>query len=384
MTEAPTRGFVPPPYPYDRLGRLVEMAGRHDGGAVDMSVGTPNDPPSDAVIDAIARSGTERGYPPSIGTEALREAVTDWFRLRFAVEVPASAVGACIGTKELVAGLPHWLHLRDPSRDTVLYPAVSYPSYAMGATLAGCRAVPVPLDEHHALDLSRVDPGDASRALCLWSNTPGNPAGGLDDLDAVAAWGRSHEVPVFSDECYVEFTWRGEPSVVGEPPGRTILTSGTDGVVAVHSLSKRSNLAGLRVGWYAGDPELVGYLQEVRKHAGFMVPGLSQAAAVVALSDRVGVAEQRDRYRSRLARMAGVLRRLGIEADLPDGGFYLWVPAPAGDAWALAERLASDLGVVGSPGELYGPDGSGYLRLAMVQPDERINLVEERLVASRR
>ena len=141
-------------------------------------------------------------------------------------------MAACIGTKEFVAGLPHWLRLRDPSRDTVLHPAVSYPSYAMGATLAGCRAVAVPVDEEWRLDLSAIDPADAERALCLWSNTPGNPAGGLDDLGAVARWGRAHGVPVFSDECYVEFTWDGEPSVPGRPPGRTILEHGTDGVVA--------------------------------------------------------------------------------------------------------------------------------------------------------
>ena len=148
----------------------------------------------------------------------------------------------------------------------------------MGAPLAGGRAVPVAVDDDWRLDLSSIDPADAARALCLWSNTPGNPAGGLDDLVAVAEWGRSHGVPVFSDECYVEFTWDGAPRGSVALPGRTILEAGTEGVVAVHSLSKRSNLAGLRVGFYAGDPELVGLLSEVRKHAGFMVPGPAQAA----------------------------------------------------------------------------------------------------------
>ena len=175
-------GFVPPPYPYDRLAPLIERAEAHDGGAIDLSIGTPCDPPPAAVREALAGSGTERGYPPSIGTPALREAVAGWFDRRFGVDVPASDVAACIGTKELVAGLPHWLRLRDPSRDTVLYPAVSYPSYAMGAQLAGCRAVPVPVDDQWRLDLTAIDPGDAERALCLWSNTPANPTGGLDDL----------------------------------------------------------------------------------------------------------------------------------------------------------------------------------------------------------
>ncbi len=380
MTGGP-RGFVPPPYPYDRLLDLVAEADRLEGGAVDLSIGTPCDPPAPAVLEALASSGTERGYPPSIGTAAYREAAAAWFGRRFGVEVPPTAVGACIGTKELVAGLPHWLRLRDPSRDTVLYPAVSYPSYAMGATLAGCRAVPVPVDERWRLDLSAVSPEDAARALCLWSNTPGNPAGGLDDLVAVAEWGRSAGVPVFSDECYVEFTWSGEPALSGGVPGRTVLESGPEGVVAVHSLSKRSNLAGLRAGFYAGDAELVEYLREVRKHAGFMVPGPAQAAGVAALQDQVHVDEQRARYRSRLDRLAAVLASLGLVPPLPDGGFYLWVPAPGGDAWALAHRLATELGVVGSPGEFYGDAATGYVRLALVQPDDALDLVERRAAA---
>ena len=378
MSTSTAGGFVPPPYPYDRLADIVAVAAAHDGGAVDLSIGTPGDPPAPAVLDALASSGTERGYPPSIGTEALRAAVAEWFDRRFGVGVDPSDVGAAIGTKELVAGLPHWLRLRDPSRDTVLYPEVSYPSYAMGATLAGCRAVPVPMDDRWRLDLSHIDPADAARALCLWANTPGNPAGGLDDLAAVAEWGRRHRVPVFSDECYVEFTWSGPPARPGQAPGTTVLSSGTEGVVAVHSLSKRSNLAGLRVGFYAGDPELVHYLQEVRKHAGFMVPGPAQAAAVVAVGDQRDVDVQRERYRMRLARMAGILERIGIAAPLPDGGFYLWVPAPEGDAWRLAQRLAAELGIVSSPGEFYGHTASGHVRLALVQPDEALDLLERR------
>jgi succinyldiaminopimelate transaminase len=370
-------GFHPPPYPYDRLRPLSELAAQLPGGAVDLSVGTPCDPPPATVLRALAGSGTERSYPPSLGTAALRDAVTDWFDRRFGVAIDASQVAACVGSKELVAGLPHWLRLRDPSRDTVLYPEVSYPSYAMGAQLAGCRAVPVPVDDRWRLDVDAIDPADAERALVLWSNTPGNPAGGLDDLGAVAAWGRAHGVPVFSDECYAEFTWQGDPGPTGVP-GATILGHGTEGVVAVHSLSKRSNLAGLRVGFYAGDAELVHFLGELRKHAGFMVPGPAQAAAVAALADQGHVEVQRERYRHRLERTATVLSSLGLDVTLPGGGFYLWVPAPGGDAWALAERLAGQLGIVVSPGEFYGDAHPGHVRVAVVQPDDRLDLVEQR------
>lgn len=370
-------GFEPPPYPYDRLRPLHELAGRHRGGAVDLSIGTPCDPPPDVVLEALATSGAERSYPPSIGTAVLRAAAAAWFERRFGVTVPTSSIAACVGSKELVAGLPHWLRLRDPSRDTVLYPAVSYPSYAMGAQLAGCRAVPVPVDEQWRLDLSAIDPADAERALVLWSNTPGNPAGGLDDLDAVASWGRERGVLVCSDECYAEFTWHG-PAGPSGLPGATILSSGCDGVLAVHSLSKRSNLAGLRVGFYAGDAELVHYLGEVRKHAGFMVPGPAQAAGAAALADQDHVLVQRERYRRRLDQMAAVLAASGLEVPMPGGGFYLWVPAPGGDAWGLAERLAQQLGIVVSPGEFYGDAAPGFVRVAVVQPDEVITAVAER------
>jgi succinyldiaminopimelate transaminase len=370
----PSGGFQPPPYPYDRLTDLRATAEQLPGGCVDLSVGTPVDPPAPAVVEALATSGTERGYPASIGSAALRDAARDWMRRRLGVEVADDEIAACIGTKELVAGLPHWLRLRSPDRDTVLYPAVSYPSYEMGALLAGGRAVPVPVDDAWRIRLDAIADEDAARAVCLWVNTPGNPAGGLDDLDAAAAWGRERGVPVFSDECYVEFTWDG--------PRRTILASGTAGVVAVHSLSKRSNLAGARVGFYAGDASLVDYLREVRKHAGLMVPGPVQAAAVAALADDAHVELQRDRYLRRLVQMQGILSQLGIEARLPGGGFYLWAPAPGADAWGLAARLAADLGVLVSPGEFYGPAAADHVRLALVAPDDRLALVAERAAAA--
>ncbi len=373
------QGIKLPPYPYDRLGPLKQLAVDAYGAVIDLSVGTPCDAPSEAVLLALAESAdAARTYPPSIGTKQLRSAAADWFKLRLGIEVPVSQIAACVGSKEFVAGLPHWLRLRDPSKDTVLYPEVSYPSYAMGALLAGCRAVPVPMDQHFRLDLGAIDPQDAERALCLWSNSPGNPAGGLDDLLAVAAWGRKHQVPIFSDECYVEFTWDGPAATPGQLPGQSILSSGLDGVVAVHSLSKRSNLAGIRVGFYAGDAELVSYLSEIRKHTGLMVSGPAQVAAVAALKDSGHVLQQRERYWSRLGRVSDLLNSIGLHAPLPAGAFYLWVPATNGDAWGLAERLATELGVLVSPGEFYGSTAAGFIRVAVVQDEDQIAELERR------
>jgi succinyldiaminopimelate transaminase len=363
-------GFVPPPYPYERLDGLLEIAGKLPGGAVDLSIGTPIDAPPAAVIEALSTSGSERGYPPSAGSAPLRSAIAAWIQRRFAVTVDPDFVAACVGTKEFVGTLPQWLKLRTPERDTILYPAVAYPTYEMGAILAGCRAVAVATTPAGALDLGSIAATDADRALALWVNSPSNPTGACDDLGAVADWGRRHRVPVFSDECYVEFVWDGPP--------QSILQHGLDGVVAVHSLSKRSNLAGARLGFYAGDPELVDYLQQVRKHVGMMVPGPTQAAGVVALNDDEHVAEQRRRYRRRLERTAAIVGAwTGTEIALPAGGFYLWFPVD--DGWAFAERLAADGGAVVSPGEFYGAVSDDFVRIAVVQPDDRIELVATRL-----
>ncbi len=393
-----TAGFVPPTYPYDRLDSLRVAAAALPGGAVDCSVGTPCDPPPPQVVEALARSGTERGYPASIGSVAYRQAAAAWVQRRFGVGVdPDAQVAACIGTKEFVASLPRYLRLRYPDRDTVLYPSVSYPSYAMGAALAGCRAVPIAVDQEFRIDVSSIASRDARRALCLWVNSPGNPAGGLDDLRAAAAWGRDNGVLVASDECYAEFTWEGPP--------HTILEQGSRGVLAVHSLSKRSNMAGVRAGFYAGDAQIVDYLRECRKHAGCMVPGPVQAAAVVAWSDQDHVDEQRDEYWTRLEKLSAIWhlagRHLGpfgsdrptlegftgSPAALPAGGFYVWGRVPGGDAWNCADVLARIAGLIVSPGEFYcdqpaaagSADPRGFVRIAAVQPIERLELAQERL-----
>lgn len=368
-----TEGLVLPAYPYDLLADIRRRAEELHGSVVDCSIGTPTDAAPPTVLQALAAASGIRGYPPSIGTPAFRAAAARWLSREFGATVdPEAEVSATVGSKEFVTSAPHHLRLRRPGLDTVLYPAVSYPSYAMGAQLAGCRAVPVPVDERWRLDLGAVDPADARRAVCLWVNAPGNPAGGLDDLAAAAEWGRANEVLVISDECYIEFTWSG--------PARTILAAGTEGVLAVHSLSKRSNMAGARAGFYAGDAEVVGFLREIRKHGGMMVPGPVQAAAVCAFDDQAHVAAQRRRYQQRLALGIELFAAVGVDVPMPEGGFYLWAPAPGGDAWALAAELAERAGVVVSPGEFYGPAGAGHVRFAAVQPAEALSGAVGRLL----
>ncbi len=364
--------FSPPSYPYERLDGLKKIAAGFEGGAIDCSIGTPVDPPPDFVIDELAHGAGARGYPPSAGTPAFRGAAAGWMNRRFGLELDASDVVACVGTKEFVASLAGYLHLRAPDRDTVLYPAISYPTYAMGATLAGLRPVGVAMVEGR-LDLSSIDPKDASRALMLWANSPSNPTGALDDLEAIAAWGREHDVLVASDECYAEFTWKG--------PARSILEHGSNGVLAVHSISKRSNLAGLRAGFYAGDEDVVSYLRLVRQHAGLMVPGPIQAAVALAYGDDHHVEGQRGLYLERLGRLSDALQSAGVVAPVPDGTFYLWASKEGLDGWALATFLAERAGLVVSPGEFYGDASHDFVRIAVVQPTDRLEVAGNRLRA---
>ncbi|MFL6243861.1 MAG: succinyldiaminopimelate transaminase [Acidimicrobiia bacterium] len=379
-------GFVPPPYPHERLRELRAVAEAVPGGIVDCSVGTPVDPMPEVAQSALAdAAAAATGYPATIGVPAYREAAAAWIDRRFGVTVSPDAVVACIGTKELVASLPRMLALRDPGRDTVLYPALAYPTFEMGARLAGLRAVPVPLDEQWHLDLSRIDDADAARALVIWVNEPNNPtgaSGGPQHFRAITDWAREWGAIVASDECYAEFTYdeSGSPSAPA-----TVLSAGHDRTLAVHSLSKRSNMAGLRAGFVAGDAALVSYLGEVRKHAGLMTPAPVQAAATAALADEDHVDEQRARYARRRKQAQEALREWGIVHDGGPSTFYLWLraTAPGEEGWSITRRLAEQ-GLLVAPGDLYGPDGSAHVRLSLTQTDDRLALAFERLAAKER
>jgi succinyldiaminopimelate transaminase len=380
---SPAQGFVPPPYPHDRLGELKDIASAVPGGIVDCSVGTPVDPMPDVAVQALigAASGAT-GYPATIGSAPYRQAAAAWIARRFGCTVAADEVVACIGTKELVASLPRALSLRDPSRDVVLYPAASYPTYEMGATLAGLRAVPVPVDEQWRIDLARVADADADRALVLWLNDPSNPTGVTatpDEMAASVAWARERGIIVASDECYAEFTY--DDTGASTAPV-TALTAGLDGVLAVHSLSKRSNMAGLRAGFVAGDRELVTYLGEIRKHGGLMTPAPVQAAATAALGDDDHVREQQARYANRRAVALAALETRDLVHDGGPSTFYLWLRTATGpsDGWAITAELAKT-GLLVAPGDFYGVAGASHARLALTVTDDRLALACGRLTA---
>ena len=373
--------FVPPPYPFDRVATLKRLAEALPGGVVDASAGQPIDPVPSFILEAMTTHPDAANlYPATNGSAAYREAVAAWFARRFDVTVAPEAVLACVGTKEFIASVPHYLHRRDPSRDTVLYPAIAYPTYEMGALLNGLRAVPVPLTADWHLDLSAVSADDAARALILWVNEPSNPTGATGSaaqLAATVAWARERGVIVGSDECYADFTY----DAAGDPIApQTALAHGTEGILAVHSLSKRSNMAGMRAGFVAGDADLVAYLTEVRRHAGLMTPAPIQSAAIAALGDEDHVADMRARYRARRDTLLPALEDAGLLHDGGPSTFFLWMRDVEGvdDGWEVAARLA-EAGLLVVPGDLYGAAGADHVRISLTIPDDRVALAAQRL-----
>ena len=254
-----------------------------------------------------------------------------------------------VGSKELVALLPTLLGLQ--GRGTVVLPEVAYPTYEVGAVVAGLQVL--------RADTPPAEPGDA---VLVWLNSPGNPHGRVltdDELRRWVVWGRAHGVPVVADECYIELGWDVTPRSVLHP---RIAGADHTGLLAVHSLSKQSTAAGYRAGLLSGDPALVRRVWAARRHLGLLVPTPVQAAMAAALADDEHVAGQRERYRVRRDRLAAAVRAAGARIDHSEAGLYLWVTRDE-DCWTTIDWLAG-LGIVAAPGSFYGPAGAQHVRLA--------------------
>jgi succinyldiaminopimelate transaminase len=359
---------VLPDFPWDLLAPHGRRAAEHPGGLVDLSIGTPVDPTPAVIRDALAAASDAPGYPRTAGTPALRAAAAGWLRRVHGVTGLANeAVLPTIGSKELVALLP--MLLRIGPGDRVMLPAVSYPTYEVGVRLVGAK--PIRAD-------STLAAGPAPVRL-VWLNSPANPSGRVlppDHLRKVVDWARERGAVVASDECYLDFGWEAEPVSVLHP---SVTGGDHTGVLAVHSLSKRSNLAGYRAGFVAGDPRLVAGLLEARKHAGLILPEPVQAAATAAYADDAHVAEQRARYAERRALLRPVLEKVGFTVEHSEAGLYLWATRGR-DSWQEVAELA-ELGVLVAPGAFYGPAGERHVRIALTATDERVAAAAERLGA---
>jgi len=363
-----------PDFPWDTLAAAAARARSHPGGIVDLSVGTPVDPTPQVVQDALRAAADAPGYPQTWGTPALREAVARWFARRRGVpDVDPDAVLPTVGSKELVAWLPTLLELG--AGDVVVHPEVAYPTYDVGARIAG--ATPVAADGTAQLGPATT----GGRVRLLWVNSPSNPTGrvlGVEHLAKVVAWARSRGVIVASDECYAELGWDGQevPSIL-DP---RVCGGSHDGLLAVYSLSKQSNLAGYRAAFVAGDRDLVGRLLAIRKHAGMIVPWPVQQAMIAALDDDAHVAQQRQRYADRREPLLGALKDAGFRVDESRAGLYLW--ATRDEPAAVTVDALADRGILVAPGSFYGVAGVRHVRVALTATDERVAEAVRRLSAA--
>ncbi len=368
MGPAPHRQRVAdtlPDFPWDVLAPYADLARQHPDGAVDISVGTPVDPTPEIVQAALRGASDAPGYPTTAGREGLREACARWLQRRLGVRAGTEAILPAIGSKELVASIPRLLGL--PAGSRIAIPRIAYPTYAVGALMAGCE--PVATDE----------PESVEGVAMVWLNSPSNPTGAV--LSAARAaeivdWARGAGAIVVSDECYIELGWDAEPVSILHP---SVAGPSHDGLLAVHSLSKRSNLAGYRFGFVTGDAGLVGDLLAVRKHLGMMVPTPVQAAATVALDDDAHVTVQRERYRRRREVLREALVNAGLRIEHSEAGLYLWATRDE-PCWDTV-RWFAERGVIVTPGDFYGPAGDRFVRVALTATDAEIDSVGDRLAS---
>jgi succinyldiaminopimelate transaminase len=367
-----------PAFPWDSLRDAAQLASAHPGGIVDLSVGTPVDPVPEVVRAALVAAADSPGYPVTAGTAAVREAAAGWLARRHGVSVDPAAVLPVIGTKELIAWLPTLLGC-GPG-DVVAHPALAYPTYEAGARLAGARPVGTDLPASYPANALTDAAGgpETGRLRLAWLNSPSNPTGQVlsaSALRAAVGWAREQGAVLASDECYIELGWEASPLSVLHP---SACDGSHQGLLAVHSLSKRSNLAGYRAGFVTGDPELIAELLEIRKHGGLMLPTPIQAAMAAALNDDEHVDEQRARYAVRRARLRPALEAAGWAVESSVAGLYLWASHPGLDCWESVQRLA-EAGILVAPGEFYGLAGVRHVRAALTATDERIDAAARRL-----
>ncbi|WP_411730987.1 succinyldiaminopimelate transaminase [Paeniglutamicibacter sp.] len=364
-----------PDYPWNALAPYAARAAEHEGGAVNLSIGTPVDPTPEIIMQALRDGANAPGYPTTHGTPELREAIVQWFERRREVRgLSADDVMPTVGSKELVAWLPLLLGLG--AGDLVVRPLVAYPTYDIGAQLAGA-------DSIAADSLEGLSEADRARVKLVWVNSPGNPTGivrGTAELKAFVDDARSLGAVVASDECYAELGWGEHEAGVPSILHASVCGGDFSDLLCVYSLSKQSNIAGYRAAFVAGAPNLMPALVNNRKHAGMIVPAPVQSAMIAALNDDEHVRVQKDLYRARREALVPALGAFGLRIVDSVGGLYLWCTADE-DCWTTLGRLA-ELGIVAGPGAFYGTAGEKFVRIALTASDERIRSAVERLNAA--
>jgi len=353
-----------PDFPWDRIAAAGDHARKHPDGIVDLSIGTPVDDTPKVITNALAAAANAPGYPTAAGLLELRQAWINWAERILHAELTTDQVAPSIGSKEIVAWLPIIFGLT--AQSVVAIPELAYPTYAVGAMMAHAKFV----------TYKNADSIPANADL-IWVNSPSNPTGevlGVSELKAIIARGREIAAPVVSDECYIELGWDAEPISILDP---RVCGGDFTGILAVHSLSKRSNLAGYRSGSVLGDANLISDIVSLRKHSGMLVPTPIQMATIAALGDDSHVQIQRELYAKRREILHNALVNAGFTVEHSQAGLYLW--ATNGTTCAETINWLADRGILAAPGDFYGPSGARHVRLALTATDERIASAASRL-----
>ena len=356
-----------PDFPWDTIADVKARAAAHPDGLVDLSVGGPVDPVPPSIQLALAENAAVPGYPQTTGTPELQTAIVSALSRRFGIEdLSESAVLPTIGLKEVVAWLPTMLGLRG---QTVVIPEVAYPTYEVGALIAGCNVVRCD------------DPANAPRDTALvFLNSPSNPTGAVAPVEQLRAWvafAQETGAIIASDECYLYLGWSVEPVSLLHP---SVTDGDNTGLLALHSLSKTSNMASYRCGMVSGDEALVQEILEVRKHTGLIVPGPIQHAMVAALEIDLHEEMQRSTYAMRRLELLKALPEAGFTVDHSDAGLYLWAQRDGMDSRQALDWLA-DRGILAAPGDFYGPAGADHVRIALTATDQHIAAAANRLIS---
>ncbi len=349
-----------PDFPWDALAPFGVIARSHPDGIIDLSQGTPVDPTPDFIQAALRDASNSPSYPLTAGTPELRAAISLWARERLGATGDFDVLPV-IGSKELVAWLPTILEAKK-----VLIPEIAYPTYHVGALIGQAESIPVD-----------INPSAWPTADFAWLNSPSNPTGRVHSVDEVKAcvnWSRNSGATLVSDECYLEFDHTAQSiSVLSQTSGDNT------NILAVHSLSKRSSMAGYRAAFMIGDSKLIARIREFRKHAGMIVPLPVQKAMTVALADDEHVALQRARYNARRELLRPALEAVGFRVEFSNSGLYIWCTRDE-DAWTSVEWLAHK-GILATPGSFYGEKGARHIRIALTATDNHIKDAVSRLKA---
>jgi LL-diaminopimelate aminotransferase len=376
-----------PPYLFAELERKIEERRRAGVDVISLGIGDPDLPTPAPVVSALREAASSPGthrYPTNRGLERFREAVSGFYAERFGVEVdPGTEVVPVLGGKEGVAHVA--FACLDPG-DAALAPEPGYPPYTSGPLFAGAEVHYLPLRAENAFmpDLDAVPPEVLARANLLFLNYPNNPTGAVvapGFFERAAGFARRHDLIVVHDNAYSEIAFDGY-----RPPSFLAAEGAKDVGVEIFSLSKGWNMTGWRVGWIAGNPDVVEQYRRLKTNLDSGMFEALQLAGVAALTEaRDFPARMSDIYARRRDLMCDALARIGLPADPPRATPYIWVGVPEGHtSESFTELVLEEAGVVVSPGPSFGPSGEGYVRISLTVADERLEEAASRIATSLR